>query len=208
MNVVVFLSLAVLVAGVLTIWADYAGIRRWLYLFKPLTMGFILLLVWVAGREMPALYQRAVFVGLLFSLVGDVFLMLPKNYFLAGLFSFLLAHLSYIIAFTSVAGFQWTWLPFIGLFGYGSVVIGLLWNYFGTMKLPALFYMISLLVMAWQAWGLWSGAGVVSAGIAATLFVISDTLLSFNRFRQKFHLAQLFILTTYFAAQWLIALSV
>jgi len=40
------------------------------------------------------------------------------------------------------------------------------------------------------------------------LFLISDGLLAINRFMRPFRVAQAVILTTYFTAQWLIALSV
>jgi uncharacterized membrane protein YhhN len=40
------------------------------------------------------------------------------------------------------------------------------------------------------------------------LFVISDTILAINRFRGAFKPARALNLTTYFAAQWLIAGSV
>ncbi|MQB01909.1 MAG: hypothetical protein GEU78_16820, partial [Actinobacteria bacterium] len=39
------------------------------------------------------------FAALLFSLAGDVFLMLPRDLFVAGLVSFLGAHVCYIVAF-------------------------------------------------------------------------------------------------------------
>ncbi|HIC51136.1 MAG TPA: lysoplasmalogenase, partial [Candidatus Marinimicrobia bacterium] len=42
----------------------------------------------------------------------------------------------------------------------------------------------------------------------AVLFLISDGLLAINRFMRPFRVAQAVILTTYFTAQWLIALSV
>jgi len=42
----------------------------------------------------------------------------------------------------------------------------------------------------------------------AVLFVISDSALAINRFRGRYRSAQALILSTYFAAQWLIARSV
>jgi uncharacterized membrane protein YhhN len=42
----------------------------------------------------------------------------------------------------------------------------------------------------------------------AVLFLISDGVLAINRFMRSFRAAQAVILTTYFTAQWLIALSV
>ena len=45
------------------------------------------------------------------------------------------------------------------------------------------------------------------AAMGALLFVASDSALAWDRFKQEFKAAQAVILATYFAAQWLIALS-
>jgi len=41
----------------------------------------------------------------------------------------------------------------------------------------------------------------------AILFLISDALLAWNRFRMKFKSAQFLILGTYYVAQWALAMS-
>ncbi|RME49244.1 MAG: lysoplasmalogenase, partial [Caldilineae bacterium] len=77
--------------------------------------------------------------------------------------------------------------------------------------LPVLVYVLVILVMAWQAWARWRNTGETAALLAfvgAVLFVISDTVLAFNRFQGEFAAARALNLSTYFAAQWLIALSV
>ena len=43
--------------------------------------------------------------------------------------------------------------------------------------------------------------------LGAALFVLSDSLLAWNRFRNPFPAAQALIHATYFPAQWLIAIS-
>ena len=45
------------------------------------------------------------------------------------------------------------------------------------------------------------------AACGAILFLISDALLAWNRFRMKFKSAQFLILGTYYVAQWALALS-
>jgi alkenylglycerophosphocholine/alkenylglycerophosphoethanolamine hydrolase len=70
---------------------------------------------------------------------------------------------------------------------------------------------VVILVMAWQAWEQWSQTGQSRALLAffgAVLFTISDSALAVNRFRGRYQGAQALILSTYFAAQWLIARSV
>lgn len=46
------------------------------------------------------------------------------------------------------------------------------------------------------------------AAAGATLFMVSDAVLALNRFRTPFRLAQAAIMSTYVAAQLLIALSI
>jgi uncharacterized membrane protein YhhN len=58
--------------------------------------------------------------ALVLSLAGDVFLMLPRNLFVAGLGSFLLVHVAYIVAFNSPAsnGFS----PILVVFVAGALL--------------------------------------------------------------------------------------
>jgi uncharacterized membrane protein YhhN len=79
------------------------------------------------------------------------------------------------------------------------------------MKLPVVIYMLVILLMAWQALSRWMGtgqAGSAPAFCGALLFTASDSVLALNRFRGRIRHAQFYILSTYFTAQWLIALSI
>ncbi len=208
---VAILTLLAIFSASLHIRAEYLGPRYHVYLFKPLTMVFILLIAVQAGWPDPSLYKVAIIAGLVCSLAGDVFLMLPSDRFVAGLVSFLVAHLFYIAAFTSGTGFGfslWSLAPFVV---YGIFIFSILSPHLGKMKLPVLVYMVVILVMAWQAWERWSQIGQSAALLAflgAVLFVASDSALAVNRFRRQYKSAQALILSTYFAAQWLIAGSV
>lgn len=206
-----WLTILITVSAGLHIWAEYSGRKRLVYLFKPLTTTLILLLA-ASGENPPtAFYKGAVIVGLVFSLAGDVFLMLPQNRFLAGLISFLLAHLAYIAAFANPAGFYTSLLGLLPFLIYGAAVYAFLWPGLGKMKVPALVYMLAIVTMAWQALGQWQQtgeSGALLAFVGALLFVVSDSALAVNRFRRPFTAAQAVIMSTYFAAQVLIALSV
>ncbi len=205
------LSVAALFTAALHIRAEYVGPRSRVYVCKPLTTGLILLLALKTGEPVSGFYQSAVVIGLAFSLAGDVFLMLPKDRFAFGLASFLVGHLAYIAAFTSVEGFRITVLclaPFLLAVG---VVYAMLLPHLGRLWLPVLFYVLAIMVMAWQAAERFELTGDASSLLAlagALLFLVSDSALAFNRFRARFHSAQVVVLSTYYAAQWLIALSV
>ena len=79
------------------------------------------------------------------------------------------------------------------------------------MKAPVLVYIVVILVMGWRAWERWAGVRHRSALLAffgAVLFIISDSVLGINRYRGHFEIARALNLSTYYAAQWLIALSI
>jgi uncharacterized membrane protein YhhN len=65
-------------------------------------------------------------------------------------------------------------------------------------------------LMGWTAAGRWiwtQQEGSLQAMLGALSFIASDSLLALDKFKGRFRSAQLFILATYFTAQWLIALS-
>ena len=210
LQMVVILTLLAILSASLHIRAEYLGPRYHVYLFKPLTMVFILLIAVQAGRLDASRYKYAIIAGLVCSLAGDVFLMLPSDRFVAGLVSFLFAHLFYIAAFTSGTGFGFSWRSLVPCVIYGVLIFSILSPHLGEMKLPVLVYVVVILVMAWQAWERWSQTGqsvALLAFLGAVLFVVSDSALAVNRFRGGYKSAQALILSTYFAAQWLIARS-
>jgi len=204
------LSALILAAAGLHIRAEYQGPRFQIYLFKPLATMLLILLALQIETPIAAFYKYAIVAGLVFSLAGDVFLMLPADRFVAGLVSFLLAHCCYIVAFSSRTGFQFSlvWLlPFLII---GAMVLAVLSPGLGKMKLPVAAYTAVILVMAWQALMQWiesSATGALLAFLGASLFVISDSTLAINRFRKQHAGGRALTLSTYYAAQWLIVLS-
>ncbi|HYV06887.1 MAG TPA: lysoplasmalogenase [Blastocatellia bacterium] len=205
------LSLLILLLGALNIGALYAGNRPLVYLTKPATMLVVLSLAAVERAAMPGRYGTLIMAGLVCSLAGDIFLMLPSDQFVQGLVSFLIAHLFYIAAFRSGmsgVGPLWFVLPFCA---YGFLALWLLLPGLGDMKLPVIVYLVVILTMAWQSAVRWNANRDRSSVVAfagALLFAASDSIIAFNRFRWRFYLAEGLIMSTYFTAQWLIALSV
>ncbi len=156
-------------------------------------------------------YRLLIVLGLLASLAGDIFLMLPGDRLMQGLFSFLIAHIFYAAAFTfeGVGGAPiWYVAPFLL---YGVVMLWRLWPDLGSMRIPVIIYVATILFMAWQAANRWietEDEGSFLALIGAYLFVMSDSALAVERFKGRFRAAPFWVLSTYFAAQLLIALSV
>ena len=204
------LSTLVLATALFTIRAEHEGDRPRVYIFKPLTTALLILVALQSGHETAAAYKPLIVAGLLCSLAGDVFLMLPRDRFVAGLVSFLFAHLFYVAAFTLDGGRAPRARAALPLVVYGAVMLRLLWPRLGRLKAPVVVYVAVILLMAWQAANRWLASGdggSASALVGALLFVASDSALAWARFRGGFGGAQAVVLGTYFAAQWLIALS-
>lgn len=207
---VIILTVFAFFSAVLTIVAAYQKRHLTHYLFKPLTLVFIISLALLSKNPVSPFYRQLIIAGLICSLVGDIFLMLPRDRFIPGLLSFLVAHVIYIVAFTRESGRAlsfWALIPFLI---YGCLMLRLLWPHLGKMRLPVLMYMLVILAMGWAAAGrrlLTEQEGSLLAFLGALLFIASDSLLAVDKFRGRFRNAHLLILSTYFTAQWLIALS-
>lgn len=205
------LTLLAAASAVATLWADRREPRRAFYLLKPLTTILILALAATAREPVSGGYQALVCGGLLFSLAGDIFLMLPRDRFIAGLASFLVAHLLYITAFAPRPPGLAAPLVLPALIAYGIVLLRALWPRLGGLRAPVAVYAAVLLVMAWQAAARWevddTGRALLAA-VGAGWFVVSDSVLAWERFRERHAYRQAVVLGTYYAAQWMIALSV
>ena len=203
------LIILTLMTAIINIIANYRGPEWSIYISKPLTMLWIILLaIHLANWQQS--YPYWIIAGLLLSLAGDIFLMLPKDRFIPGLVSFLIAHLLYVTAFVSLGGFGSNLLLLLIWSIPALMVYQLLAAHLGKLKLPVIFYMAAILIMAWQGTeaGLLMGKNQGIFAIAGvTLFVISDSTLAINRFRQHFKSAQAVVLGTYFPAQLCIALT-
>lgn len=200
------LSIGAFITGCGYLIAMYYDHQRWKYLLKPGTMVWIIIL---AATYLPSSTGSGwwILLGLLFSIAGDIFLMLPKR-FLHGLVAFLLAHLCYIVAF-----------PFIWRLGFalGSTVVLLLISLsFYLLLLPSarqqggrmlsiavLIYILVISMMLWKA--LLTGIPLLIVG--AILFYLSDAILAWNRFVTASPWSKYAVITTYYTSQFLFALS-
>lgn len=180
------------------------------YLFKPLTMLLIIAMLMLANIGDAGNWVLA---ALLFSLIGDVFLMLPKKPIAPALGSFLVAHVLFVIEFSERAPLQWSWslgLAAAIIVVWASWVSRRLMSNLGRLLIPGLIYFSAISLMVFYAANVFlagvSGGGLLLAG--ALLFFSSDTALAFNRFGKPWRSAQLVILSTYFSGQFLITASI
>ncbi|MCA5006655.1 lysoplasmalogenase [Sphingobacterium sp. WQ 366] len=134
--------------------------------------------------------------GLVMSFFGDLFLMF-KGGFIAGLSSFLLAHIFYILTFKQF--FQHknlALIPLILIF-VGSL-IGFLYPHLGGMKIPVILYALTIGLMLYIALGTKQTWLIVGA----ILFVLSDSILAINLFYKQSLLGGMSVMLTYVIAQY------
>jgi uncharacterized membrane protein YhhN len=186
------------------------GHKRSFYVSKPLTTLLIILIAALPGDSSLGWYGWFIITGLLLSLFGDIFLMLPSDRFKEGLVAFLLAHGCYIAAF--LPGIEIRFNPYLlfPIISFGIWIYAQLYRSAGKLRIAVLVYSLAILAMAWLALERLQqigGPGPLLAASGALFFVASDCVLAWNRFVGKLPAAQILILGTYYVAQLLIAAS-
>jgi uncharacterized membrane protein YhhN len=142
------------------------------------------------------------------SMLGDVFLMLRRDLFVAGLASFLLAHLAYVVGFRVHGGSGAAWAAAAaGVLAVDVVlarpVLSAVRRRHPDLIVPVVAYMlvISAMVSAVMA------TGIALAIAGAALFFASDTLIAWNRFVRPQPWMPLAIIVTYHLGQTGLVLS-
>jgi uncharacterized membrane protein YhhN len=204
-----YLTAAIIVCGLLAIAGSYNWPNRNVYyVFKPATT---ILILFVSLTAPAGKYKISIVIGMLFSLMGDIFLMLPSDQFLIGLICFLITHICYIVAFLFDSRLGRPLWPYPLFAAIAIVIFELLSGGIDpAMKLPVAIYAAALSFMTAQAIARNSqqkNKGTLLAAIGAVLFLISDTTLAYDRFVTGFVATHAIILCTYYAAQYFIALS-
>ena len=158
----------------------------------------------VRDRRAPAPLLLA---GIAFSWGGDVLLSFPGDgWFVAGLSSFLLAHVVYVVLFLRMPRARrrppawsyvyWAWM---------IVMLGLLLPHAGALAAPIVLYAAAIGTMAMCAslHGRWIALG-------GAFFIVSDSVLALGRFLPGYEFAghDFAVMSTYLAAQGLIAWGV
>jgi uncharacterized membrane protein YhhN len=213
------LLIATCLVAILDWLAVWRGWRRLGYIAKPLTI--ILLFAWLVfrtGLRGPTAWFG---IGLLFSLAGDVFLMLPPRFFMAGLASFSLVHLAYFIGFIS----PFPGDGYVGALGLVFAVGGMAYlvmrritaaqisRGLKKLALPTLFYAVLISLMLLSAlWTLfrpdWSTGNALLVSLGALLFYSSDLTNAWIRFVNPVRSGRVLVMVTYHLGQLLLMAGV
>ncbi|WP_191859055.1 lysoplasmalogenase [Hanstruepera ponticola] len=181
---------------------------KWHYFAKPALLISLILFYWYHCKSISQKFKTITLGALVFSLLGDILLMFVNespHFFTAGLASFLLAHILYILVFLKVRDSnKKPWLFTGVLLVYGGCLFYIIKSNLGAMLLPVFFYMLVILTMATSAFLRQSSLGKVSYNfvlIGAILFLISDSLLAINKFYTPLAYSNFSIMFTYAFAQ-------
>lgn len=172
--------------------------------FVKMTPVMVLAAFVLRAPRTPA--RRLAGLGLVVGAVADAAI---EFSFIAGLATFLVAHLLYIAAFVRVdRRLRLRRLVPVAL--WAAAALPVLVTHAGSLALPVLVYGIVIFTMIWRAAAALEGPGW-NAGtlglLGAMLFGFSDTLLGYARFVAPVPASNFLIMGTYWGGQALIAVS-
>lgn len=197
-----------------------AVVKKWNnieYFAKPAVM--LALLIWLglnSGFSGSLIWFAF---GLLFSMAGDIFLMLPKEQFIPGLVSFLLAHIFYLIGFTPTlppvnlpASILILIIALTAIQIYRQISAGLEASHNSSLKLPIMLYIMVISLMLFSAMLTllrpeWNFLPALLAAIGAMLFFLSDAFLAWDKFVSPLRHDDLLVIVNYHLGQTLIILG-
>jgi len=203
--------IALVVAGLLAganWWSRWAEDRRVEVVTKPATLVALIGVALLVDPVDPSV--RAWFVAaLVLSLAGDVFLLGDERWFVPGLAAFLAGHLAYIGGFVAAPTWRW-WAAGAALVPVAVVVatagrriVDGARSTDARLAGPVIAYLAVISAMLVAA----AAAGNGWAVVGAALFVVSDTILGWNRFVRSSPVLAPAIMITYHLAQAALVVS-
>ena len=192
--------------------AVWNGWQRLEYFAKPAVM--VCLFLWLyanTGLQGNMLWFG---LGILFSLAGDVLLMISgERMFLFGLIAFLLTHLSYILGFKEELTNPTAWSLILMI----TILVNsqrLIRRIIGAMRAkrqnalvrPIIVYGLVISLMLYAAISTiydpaWKTNAALFVSLGAFLFYISDLILAWNKFVSPMKNARIFNIVTYHLGQ-------
>lgn len=181
---------------------------------KYALMPLLMMHVWT-NRKPGMSLRDPLLVALFFSWMGDAFLLYDDRnslYFILGLASFLLAHITYILAFrrrmdTPQGSSKNIRLLLLLPLIYAVALFSKLASHLDDMLIPVTLYTIVITLMCMFAilrYGRTASYGFWFVLIGAILFILSDSMIAWSSFYAPFNYSALLIMITYIMAQYLL----
>ena len=209
----IILFIVVLFADLIAV---YLGKETLRYVTKPLLMPLLVIYFVSAVNFFSSSLKKWIVLALVFSWLGDVFLMFEStnsSFFIFGLVAFLIAHIFYILFYENLIqreNIKKNYWLFIPVLIYYALLVNILSPNLGDMKLPVRMYGVVIsymLIQALQVGRIRNRPAAVLMITGAVLFITSDSILALNKFYKPFEHAGILIMLTYGIAQLLITLG-
>jgi len=216
-GMIVLPILAIVFAG-LQAWAVSKNKFKLEFIAKPAVMIFLSAWLYAATGWRGAASWFGI--GVLLSLVGDVFLLWLDRFFLFGLAAFLLAHIAYLVGFNSPLPPLSLWSLLLAVIvGLGAarvmrrILTGVHASGESRMAIPVAIYGVVITLMLLSALLTlsntdWSALASVSVALGASLFYLSDIVLAWNKFLSPITNGRVLNIGLYHAGQFLLVAGV
>jgi len=190
------------------------SLKSFHYITKPLLVSSLIIFFLKQNLHQDTKTKQLVLSALIFSLLGDIFLMFTETnslFFTGGLLAFLTAHVMYILVFLKKRNNTKKALQFmLLLLVYAIGLFYFLKDGLGDLFIPVIIYMFVILMMVTTAFlreGSVSKNSYILVFLGAVFFITSDSLLALNKFYSPLPLSGIWIMTTYSIAQLFIVLG-
>jgi uncharacterized membrane protein YhhN len=187
-------------------WKDLPTVRA---VSKPFaSLGFIVAAIGFGALD--SRYGNIVLAGLVLGAIGDVCLLgQAKQYFIAGLVSFLLGHVAYVVAFSGLPISPASALLAAAVMTpLMAVIARWVFPHAPDMRVPIGIYMLVIAAMCVVAIGAGAAGAPWMIPVGALMFTASDIAVVRDRFVAPGFMNRLWGLPLYYAAQLIIAWSI
>jgi alkenylglycerophosphocholine/alkenylglycerophosphoethanolamine hydrolase len=185
---------------------------HWVFKLTPMLLIIALAVTSPPSGKSARAYKTLIVIGLVFGIAGDAFLLVPGDTsFMFGLASFLIGHLFYIVAL--LPRVRYSLLGLLASLPIAAYLVFMIMKlHDGIMAdgsqsglwIPVLVYVLVI--------GTMFEVAILSrnmhAAIGSLFFVVSDSILAWNKFIGEVTMSGILIMATYFAAQLLLAGSI
>ena len=169
---------------------------------------FLLAFVAALTNQLSGPTRWLLLAALILSAAGDIFLELDDDgdYFVPGLGSFLIAHIFYAIAFAQSRAFEnLSLIPMVLIVALGIFVTWRIWSGLDELKIPVVLYILVSMGMGFSAAVHSPLSWILILG--AIIFMISDSIIAWDKFWTSVRGRSFWVMGTYYAAQLLIMIG-
>ncbi|MGO4373257.1 lysoplasmalogenase [Paenibacillus sp. MCAF20] len=185
---------------------------NWVFKLTPMLLIIALAVASPPAGKSARAYKTLIVIGLVFGIAGDAFLLVPGDtWFMCGLGSFLIGHLFYIVAL--LPRMRYSLLGLLAGLPIAAYLVFMIMKLHDSIMadssqsglwIPVLVYVLVIGTMFWVA----ILSRNMHAAIGSLFFVVSDSILAWNKFIGEVTMSDILIMATYFAAQLLLAGSI